>query len=84
MKAIILAAGKGSRLKPITDQIPKALLEVNGESLIEKHLYALKLAGYKEVIINLCHLGKLIEERLKDGAKHGIKISYSKEYGKEL
>lgn len=84
MKAIILAAGKGTRLKPITNRTPKALICVNGESLIEKHLRALKLAGYREVIVNLCHLGELIEQKLKDGAQYGIKISYSKEYGKEL
>ena len=84
MKAIILAAGKGTRLKPITNHTPKALICVNGECLIEKHLRALKLAGYQEIIVNLCHLGELIEQKLKDGAQYGIKISYSKEYGKEL
>jgi MurNAc alpha-1-phosphate uridylyltransferase len=84
LKAIILAAGKGTRLKPITNHTPKALISVNGECLIEKHLYALKLAGYQEIIVNLCHLGELIEQKLKDGTQYGLKITYSKEYGKEL
>ena len=84
MKAIILAAGKGTRLRPITNHTPKALICVHGECLIEKHLRALKLAGYREIIVNLCHLGELIEQKLKDGAQYGLKISYSKEYGKEL
>jgi MurNAc alpha-1-phosphate uridylyltransferase len=84
LKAIILAAGKGTRLKPLTNHTPKALISVNGESLIERHLYALKSAGYQEIVINLCYLGELIEQKLKNGAQYGLKISYSKEYGKEL
>lgn len=84
MKAIILAAGKGTRLKPLTDQTPKALIRVKGETLIEKHLVALKTAGYHDVVVNVCHLGRLIEQKLQDGSRYGIKISYSREYGKEL
>jgi len=84
LKAIILAAGRGTRLRPITNHTPKALICVNGECLIEKHLRALKLAGIREIVVNLCHLGELIEQKLKNGAQYGLKISYSKEYGKEL
>ena len=72
------------RDRPINNHSPKAFICLYGECIIEKHLRALKLAGYREVIVNLCHLGELIEQKLKDGAQYGIKISYSKEYGKEL
>jgi N-acetyl-alpha-D-muramate 1-phosphate uridylyltransferase len=77
MKAMILAAGLGSRLGPITDIIPKALLPVQGEPLIFHHLYRLKEAGFTEVVINLHHLGHYIQEALGHGERFGLQLHYS-------
>jgi mannose-1-phosphate guanylyltransferase len=79
MKAMILAAGFGTRLKPITESIPKPLVEVNGRPVIEHTLLALKKAGVKSVVINLHHLGNMIEDRLGDGSAYGLDIHYSYE-----
>ncbi len=79
MKAMILAAGFGTRLKPITESIPKPLVEINGKPVIEYTLDALKKAGVKSVVINLHHLGALIEDRLGDGSAYGLDIRYSHE-----
>lgn len=79
MRAMILAAGKGERMRPLTDQIPKPLLEVAGKPLISWHLEKLAKANFKEVIINHAYLGEMIESYLGDGSKWGIKISYSRE-----
>ena len=57
MRAMILAAGRGERLRPLTDELPKPLLEINGRPLIEFHLEALAGAGVREIVINLGHLG---------------------------
>ncbi len=80
MKAMILAAGFGTRLRPITKTIPKPLIEINGKPLIVHTLDALKKAGIKNVIINLHHLGDMIRQRLKDGSQFGLVIQYSTEH----
>lgn len=77
--ALILAAGEGRRLSPITLSIPKVLVPINGVSLIDYHLYWLKRHGVTEVIINLHYLGFKIEEHLGDGSRFGLRISYSRE-----
>jgi len=79
MKAIILAAGEGTRLRPLTLALPKALLPIGGNPLIEHQLYWLKSHGIQEVVINLYHLGEKIEDFLGDGSHFGMKISYSPE-----
>jgi len=79
MKAMILAAGKGERMRPLTDQIPKPLLEVAGKPLIVWHLEKLAQANFKEVIINHAYLGEMIETFIGDGSKWNLKITYSRE-----
>ena len=79
MKAIVLAAGRGERMRPITDRIPKPLVPVAGKPLIAYHLESLARAGVREVVINLSHLGSQIREALGDGARYGVRISYSDE-----
>ncbi|ROR34674.1 N-acetylmuramate alpha-1-phosphate uridylyltransferase MurU [Inmirania thermothiophila] len=76
MRALILAAGRGERLRPLTDRTPKALLEVGGRALIEHHLVRLAAAGIREVAVNLGHLGERIRARLGDGRRHGVRITY--------
>lgn len=79
MRAMILAAGRGERLRPLTDQTPKPLIEVGGQSLISYHLEHLAQAGFREVVINISHLGDQIEAALGDGRHWGLDIRYSKE-----
>lgn len=79
MKAMILAAGRGERMRPLTDRTPKPLLEAGGRSLIEHHLSNLARAGMREVVINLAWLGERIREHLGDGARYGLAIQYSDE-----
>ena len=79
MKCMILAAGKGKRLRPLTARIPKPLINITGKPLIEHHLNRLKASGYKEVVINLSHLGDMIQKRLGDGQRFGLNITYSHE-----
>ncbi|MBT5154393.1 MAG: nucleotidyltransferase family protein [Gammaproteobacteria bacterium] len=79
MKAMLLAAGLGKRLMPITNTTPKPMLEVAGKPLIEHHLERLRKAGIEEVIINVHHLGGQIQEKLGDGTRLGVKIQYSVE-----
>lgn len=79
MKAIILAAGRGERMRPLTDVIPKALLKVGKRSLIEYHIAALVRAGITDIVINHAHLGKQIEDALGDGSRYGARIVYSPE-----
>ena len=78
-RAIILAAGLGSRLKPLTDKTPKPLLEVGGHPLIVYSLNLLRAHGIDEVVINVHHLGDRIEEALGDGSRYGLNILYSHE-----
>jgi len=79
MKAMILAAGRGERMRPLTDTLPKPLLEVRGKPLIVHHLENLSKSGFKDVIINIAHLGYKISEALGDGSRWGLTISYSDE-----
>lgn len=79
MKAMILAAGRGERMRPLTDHTPKPLLKVGGKSLIVWHLERLAKAGFKEVVINHAHLGEQIEQALGDGSVWGLSIRYSPE-----
>lgn len=79
MKAMILAAGRGERMRPLTDYRPKPLLKVGGKPLIVWHLERLAAAGFKDVVINHAHLGALIEEALGNGAQWGLSIQYSPE-----
>ncbi len=79
MKAMILAAGRGERMRPLTDILPKPLLEVHGKSLILWHIEKLVISGFSEIIINIAHLGYKIKEYLGDGSKYGVKIIYSDE-----
>ncbi len=84
MKAMILAAGRGERLRPLTDEMPKPLLEVGGKPLIAWHLQRLARAGYSEVVINLSWLGEMIIDVLGDGSAYGLRVSYSDEGGQAL
>jgi mannose-1-phosphate guanylyltransferase len=79
MRAMVFAAGQGTRLRPLTDKLPKALVPVAGRPMIEYPLLLLKHYGIKEIIINLHHLGEKIAEYVQDGKKLGLQISYSKE-----
>jgi MurNAc alpha-1-phosphate uridylyltransferase len=79
MRAFILAAGRGERMRPLSDHAPKPLIEVGGRALIEHHLLGLREAGIAEVIINLGWLGARIRERLGDGTRYGLRIVYSDE-----
>jgi len=84
MKAMILAAGRGERLRPLTDTTPKPLLQVGEHRLIEYHLLALKQAGIEDIVINLAWLGDQIESHLGDGSRYGVRIAYSYETGQAL
>ncbi len=79
MRAFILAAGRGERMRPLTDHTPKPLLPVGGKPLIAWHLERLAAAGFAEVVINHAHLGEKIEAALGDGSQWGLKIRYSPE-----
>jgi NDP-sugar pyrophosphorylase family protein len=79
MKAMILAAGVGSRLRPLTDEIPKALLDVGGVPMIERVIRRLKAAGVTEVVVNLFHLGDRIVEFLASQGDFGLRIEFTRE-----
>lgn len=79
MKAMILAAGRGERLRPLTATIPKCLVEVRGQSLLERHLRHVRDAGIESVVINLGWLGEAIEMRIGNGDAFGLKVCYSRE-----
>jgi MurNAc alpha-1-phosphate uridylyltransferase len=79
MKAMILAAGRGERMRPLTDTRPKALLSVGGKALIEWHIEKLAAAGFDALVINHAHLGALIESALGGGERFGLPITYSPE-----
>jgi N-acetyl-alpha-D-muramate 1-phosphate uridylyltransferase len=79
LKAMILAAGRGERMRPLTDLTPKPLLEVGGKPLIVWHIERLAQAGINELVINHAHLGKQIVNMLGDGSRLGVRIRYSDE-----
>lgn len=79
MKAMILAAGRGERMRPLTDHTPKALLRVDGKPLISFIVNSLRRAGMEELVINLAHQGEQIAVALGDGAALGMRIAYSRE-----
>jgi len=76
---MILAAGRGKRMRPLTDTLPKPLLHVKGKALVEWHIERLAQNGFEEIIINIAHLGYKIPEYLGNGSKWGVKIIYSDE-----
>jgi MurNAc alpha-1-phosphate uridylyltransferase len=77
--AMILAAGRGERMRPLTDHTPKPLLVVGGKPLIVWHIERLHAAGFSRIVINHAHLGEQIEAALGDGAAFGVSIDYSRE-----
>jgi N-acetyl-alpha-D-muramate 1-phosphate uridylyltransferase len=81
---MILAAGRGERLRPMTDTTPKPLLRVRDQPLIERHVIALARAGLERIVINLAWLGSQIREYLGDGSRYGVPILYSEEQPRAL
>jgi MurNAc alpha-1-phosphate uridylyltransferase len=79
MKAMILAAGRGERMRPLTDHTPKPLLPVGGKPLIVWHIERLAKAGFRDIVINYAHLGSQIEAALGNGSQFGVSIRYSPE-----
>jgi len=79
MRAMILAAGRGERMRPLTDTCPKPLLQAGGKALIVWHLEHLRDAGFEDIAINHAHLGAMIEAALGDGRQFGLRIRYSHE-----
>lgn len=79
MKAMILAAGRGERLRPLTDTTPKPLIKVGGEELIVRHIKKLRDIGIVDIVVNSAHLHEQIEERLGDGSEFGVHIAHSVE-----
>lgn len=79
MRAMILAAGRGERMRPLTDHTPKPLLRAGRHMLIEYHLLALVQAGIRDIVINHAHLGAQVEQALGDGSRYGVQIRYSPE-----
>jgi MurNAc alpha-1-phosphate uridylyltransferase len=82
--AMILAAGRGERMRPLSDSTPKPLLQVHGQPLIERHVRALARAGITRIVINLAWLGRQIRDYLGDGARLGVSITYSEEEPRAL
>ena len=78
-RALLLAAGRGERMRPLTDSVPKPLLEVGGRSLIEWQVWRLVAGGFGEIVVNHSHLGAMIESALGDGSRFGAAIRYSHE-----
>jgi MurNAc alpha-1-phosphate uridylyltransferase len=79
MKALIFAAGRGERMRPLTDTTPKPLLDVGGKRLIEFHLERLAHAGVRDIVINTSHLAEQFPAALGDGSRWGLSIAYSYE-----
>ena len=79
MKVMLLAAGRGERMRPLTDHTPKPLLEVGGKPLIVWHIERLAQAGLNELVINHAHLGGQIVSSLGDGSRYNVSIQYSAE-----
>lgn len=79
MKAMVLAAGRGERLRPLTDRMPKPLVEVGGKPLIAWHLERLAAGGVRQVVINVSHLGQQIVDYVRDGSPFNLQVEYSRE-----
>jgi N-acetyl-alpha-D-muramate 1-phosphate uridylyltransferase len=79
MKAMLLAAGRGERMRPITDSLPKPLVQVGGRALIAWHLAALSRAGIRDVVVNTSWLGERLRATLGDGREFGVQITWSDE-----
>ncbi len=79
MRAMVLAAGRGERLRPLTDEVPKSLVDVRGKSLLERHLASIGEAGIRTIVINLGWLGEKIVERIGTGDRYGLTVLYSQE-----
>jgi MurNAc alpha-1-phosphate uridylyltransferase len=79
MKAMILAAGRGERMRPLTDSVPKPLLPVGGKPLIRFHIDALAAGGVRDIVINLAWLGAKVRDALGDGSASAVSIRYSDE-----
>ncbi|WHZ20870.1 MAG: nucleotidyl transferase [Rhodanobacteraceae bacterium] len=79
MKALLFAAGRGERMRPLTDTTPKPLLAAGGKRLIEWHMERLATSGIREVVINIAHLADQFPEALGDGSRYGLRIQYSRE-----
>jgi len=78
-RALVLAAGRGERMRPLSDSTPKPLLKLGGKALIEHHIHALRRAGIREIVVNLAWQGHRLREHLGDGAAFGVRIRYSDE-----
>jgi MurNAc alpha-1-phosphate uridylyltransferase len=76
---MILAAGRGERLRPLTDSVPKAMVQAGGKPLIAWHLERLAASGYREAVVNVSHLAERIVEGIGTGERYGLRISYSRE-----
>lgn len=79
MRAILFAAGRGERMKPLTERMPKALLPAGGKALIVRQLERLAAAGIRDVVVNVAHFGERIEAALGDGSRFGVRILWSRE-----
>jgi MurNAc alpha-1-phosphate uridylyltransferase len=79
MKAMILAAGRGERMRPLTERVPKALLEAGGRPLIAHLIERLARSGFTELVVNVSHLAGMIKRELGDGSRYGVRIVYSRE-----
>ena len=79
MKAMILAAGRGERMRPLTDRVPKAMLEAGGRPIVVHLIERLARAGFVDLVINVSHLAQVIEHGLGDGTRFGVRITYSRE-----
>ncbi len=77
MRAMILAAGRGERMRPLTDRTPKPLLEVGGETLLGRHLDRLARAGVREAVVNNAYLGDLVRAFVGDGGRWGLQVRHS-------
>jgi len=84
LDVLILAAGRGARMRPLTDRTPKPLLRVGGESLIARLVGQLAAAGLRRLVVNHAHLGEQIVQALGDGGRWGVRIRYSDESGGAL
>jgi len=79
VKAMILAAGRGERMRPLTDRVPKPMLQVAGIPLIEHHIRRLAAAGLRELVVNVSHLGRQVMDYCGDGRRWGVTITWSPE-----